>query len=142
VPGYLVGGKTGSADKPSHGSYADGGLIASFIAAFPIEAPRFVILVVLDQPTGIEATYGQAHGGWTAAPAVAEIIRRVGPLEGIPPARAEARAWFEARLQRGEAFNGRLHKLETSLDVVPGMPWTELPGGGGACACATCSATS
>lgn len=142
VPGYLVGGKTGSADKPGTGAYADGGLIASFIAAFPIEAPRFVILVVLDQPTGIEATYGQAHGGWTAAPAVAEIIRRIGPLDGIPPSRAKARTWFEERVQRGEAFNGRLHKLETSLDVVPGMPWTELPEGEGGCACATCSVTS
>jgi cell division protein FtsI (penicillin-binding protein 3) len=142
VPGYLVGGKTGSADKPGVGGYAGGGLISSFIGAFPLEAPRFVVLVVLDQPTGTPETFGQAHGGWTAAPAVAEIIRRIGPLYGVRPARDEASAWFADRLQRGEAFNGRLHELETSLDVVPGMPWTEPPGGEGSCVCTTCSATS
>ena len=48
VPGYLIGGKTGSADKAAHGGYRGGGILASFVAAFPIDRPRYVVLVTLE----------------------------------------------------------------------------------------------
>ena len=85
VPGYLVGGKTGTAEKAKAGGYSHKANISSFIGAFPIQAPRYVVLVVVDDPHGDKATYGYATGGWVAAPAVAEIVQRVAGLEGMSP---------------------------------------------------------
>jgi len=139
VPGYLVGGKTGSADKAGPGGYRDGGLLSSFIAAFPIERPRYVVLVTLDRPEGDEDTYGMAHGGWTAAPTVQKIISRIGPLLGVPPSDPDAERWFRERLVETEAFNGRLERLEASFSVAPGADWSGSEFGSGSCGCATCS---
>ncbi|MBT5435820.1 MAG: penicillin-binding protein 2 [Rhodospirillaceae bacterium] len=86
VDGYLIGGKTGTAEKlDSAGGYAEDRLLSSFAAAFPIDDPRYVILVSIDEPQGIEASYGYATGGWTAAPTVGRIISRIGPIAGIAP---------------------------------------------------------
>ena len=72
VPGYFVGGKTGTADKPGikQRGYKNRGRISSFVAAFPIHAPQYIILALLDEPKGIEATHGYATGGGVAAPVV------------------------------------------------------------------------
>jgi cell division protein FtsI (penicillin-binding protein 3) len=86
VPGYMVGGKTGTAEKAGRGGYRQKALISSFIAAFPINEPEFVVLVMLDEPQGTKDTHGFATAGWTAAPTVGRIIGRVGPLLGMMPA--------------------------------------------------------
>ncbi|MCA8909314.1 MAG: penicillin-binding protein 2, partial [Rhodospirillaceae bacterium] len=83
--GYLVGGKTGTAEKPSGGGYNTHALISSFVAAFPMNDPRYVVFIMLDEPHGTEATYGYATGGWVAAPTVRRVIERMGPLYGIAP---------------------------------------------------------
>ena len=83
--GYRVGGKTGTAEKLTNGAYDRGRLMSSFVAAFPMDAPRFVVLVAIDEPKGIEETHGYATGGWTAAPTVGAIIARIGPMAGIAP---------------------------------------------------------
>lgn len=88
--GYLVGGKTGTADKQVAGKYSRNSRIASFIGAFPITDPRYVVLVVVDEPKGIERTMNFATGGWVAAPAVSAIISHMGPLLGIAPTRIAA----------------------------------------------------
>ncbi len=86
VDGYLIGGKTGSAEQPgASGRYDRNKLISTFVAAFPIENPQYVILLSVDEPKGIEETFGYATAGWTAAPAVGNIIARLGPLQGIRP---------------------------------------------------------
>jgi len=86
VPGYLIGGKTGTAEKlDSHGRYDEDKLLSSFVSAFPIDDPRYVVLAMIDEPKGIEESYGYATGGWTAAPTVGNIIARIGPLAGIAP---------------------------------------------------------
>ncbi|MGI9420655.1 MAG: peptidoglycan D,D-transpeptidase FtsI family protein [Geminicoccaceae bacterium] len=123
VPGYLIGGKTGSADKAGPGGYGDRRLLSSFIGAFPIEDPRYLVLVTLDEPEGDEATHDQAHGGWTAAPTVADIISRAGPILGLPPTGFLAERWFKDRLLVGEAFNGRLKKTEPSFSAVGDAGW-------------------
>lgn len=138
VPGYLVGGKTGSADKPGVRGYRRGAILSSFIAAFPIDRPRYAVLVTLDEPTGDAATYGQAHGGWTAAPTVGRIIGRIGPLLGLPTDDA-AEGWFRDKLVEGEAFNGRLRRTEVSLAVARGADWLAEPWGSAACGCPACS---
>jgi cell division protein FtsI (penicillin-binding protein 3) len=47
--------------------------------------PKYVVLVMLDEPKGNRSTYGFASGGWTAAPTMARIVNRMAPMLGIPP---------------------------------------------------------
>ncbi|SMF70999.1 cell division protein FtsI (penicillin-binding protein 3) [Tistlia consotensis] len=90
APGYLVGGKTGTADKPSpKGGYAKNKRIASFIGAFPMDDPQYVIFAMVDEPKGIKATYGYATGGWVTAPVVSRVVERIAPLLGIAPRRGD-----------------------------------------------------
>ncbi len=85
APGYLVGGKTGSAEKIGTRGYREKALVSSFVGAFPMTAPRYVVLAVIDEPRGNKRTFGYATGGWTAAPVVSRFISRAGPLLGIAP---------------------------------------------------------
>ncbi len=86
VSGYAVGGKTGSAEKSGKRGYRRKALISSFVGAFPIAAPRYLVLVMLDEPAGTKQTFGYATGGWTAAPTVGRIVERIAPLLGVEPA--------------------------------------------------------
>ncbi|HEY0105825.1 MAG TPA: penicillin-binding protein 2 [Rhizomicrobium sp.] len=86
IPGYEVGGKTGSAEKPipnGHG-YQPHVLVTSFFAAFPIENPRYVVFVLLDTPHGTRETGGIALAGATAAPLAGRVISRIAPILGVP----------------------------------------------------------
>jgi cell division protein FtsI (penicillin-binding protein 3) len=83
--GYLVGGKTGTAEKAGAGGYKEKALISSFVGVFPITDPRYVVLVMLDEPKGNKSTFNFASGGWTAAPIVSRVISRIGPLLGVVP---------------------------------------------------------
>jgi len=85
VSGYLVGGKTGTAEKAGRGGYRQRTLVSSFVGVFPMSSPRYLVLVVLDEPNGTAATHGYATAGWTAAPVVARVIARVGPLLRLAP---------------------------------------------------------
>ena len=86
IDGYRLGGKTGTAEKVSaHGGYAHKALLSSFIAAFPIEDPRYVVLVMLDEPHGTKATGFYATGGAVAAPTVGRVAARIGPLLAVDP---------------------------------------------------------
>jgi cell division protein FtsI (penicillin-binding protein 3) len=85
VPGYRVGGKTGTAEKAMGGGYNRHAKLALFISAFPVEDPRYVILVMVDEPKGNKQTAGFATGGWIAAPVVNNIISRMAPMMGIRP---------------------------------------------------------
>jgi cell division protein FtsI (penicillin-binding protein 3) len=85
APGYLVGGKTGTADKQVGGRYGSDALISSFVGVFPVDAPRFVILAMLDEPKGTERTFNYATGGWVAAPVVRRMVLKIAALLGILP---------------------------------------------------------
>ena len=87
VPGYLVGGKTGTAEKARNGGYNQRALMSSFVAAFPLDRPRAVVFVMLDEPKGDKKTFGYATGGWVAAPVVKQIISRVAPMMAVAPRR-------------------------------------------------------
>ncbi|MFN3513720.1 MAG: peptidoglycan D,D-transpeptidase FtsI family protein [Phenylobacterium sp.] len=87
APGLRVGGKTGSAEKVINGRYARSTLVSSFAAVFPtdgpLEADRYFVLILLDEPKGTRETYGFATGGWTAAPPAGRVIDRIGPFLGV-----------------------------------------------------------
>jgi len=85
--GYRVAGKTGTADKASHGGYGGDARVASFAGAFPSDDPRYVIFTLVDEPKASAAPHGYATGGWVAAPVVRKVVERVGPLLGIRPNR-------------------------------------------------------
>ncbi len=84
--GFLIGGKTGTSDKLVNGRYVRNKRIASFVGAFPMNDPRYVVLVMVDEPKGIKETYNYATGGWVAAPAVGKVVERVAPILGVAPA--------------------------------------------------------
>ncbi len=85
VKGYDVGGKTGTAEKPSRGGYRQKALISSFVGMFPMSEPKFMIVVSLDEPKGTVETGGYATGGMVSAPSVKAIIESIVSLYGILP---------------------------------------------------------
>lgn len=85
VPGYWVGGKTGTAEKNVNGVYKKNARISSFISAFPITNPRFVVYAMIDEPKPTKSTYGYATGGWVAAPMVGRVIERLAATMGMEP---------------------------------------------------------
>jgi cell division protein FtsI (penicillin-binding protein 3) len=85
APGFRVGGKTGSAEKPGVGGYRRSSLVSTFASAFPMDHPRYVVIIMFDEPQGTTATSGQRTAAWNAAPTVGRVIPRVGPLLGIMP---------------------------------------------------------
>jgi cell division protein FtsI (penicillin-binding protein 3) len=85
APGFRVGGKTGSAEKPGSGGYRKTSLIATFAAAFPMDKPRYVVIVMLDEPQATESTSGQRTAAWNAAPIVGRLVPRIGPMLGVVP---------------------------------------------------------
>ncbi len=85
IPGYEVGGKTGTAEKVGHGGYAKKALFSSFVGVFPMSDPKFLVLVSLDEPKGLPETGGYATGGMVSAPSVKAIIANMVSLYGILP---------------------------------------------------------
>jgi cell division protein FtsI (penicillin-binding protein 3) len=83
--GFRVGGKTGSAEKPHAGGYAHHSLVTTFAAAFPMDNPRYVVLVMMDEPKGNAETFGLRTAAWNAAPVVRRFIERAGPMLGVFP---------------------------------------------------------
>jgi len=87
VPGYFVGGKTGTADKPKpRGGYYKKKTLATFASIFPAHDPKYVLIVTLDEPSENSGDKPRRTAGWTAVPVAAEMIRRVAPLLGLRPA--------------------------------------------------------
>ena len=86
VPGYHVGGKTGTADKPKpRGGYYKDRTLATFASIFPAHDPKYVLILTLDEPIETSGDKPRRTAGWTAVPVAAEMIRRVAPLLGVRP---------------------------------------------------------
>ena len=85
VPGYRVGGKTGTAEMPGRGGYQEKAVVASFLAAFPMDAPQYLVLVLLFEPKGTAEASGEVLAGRNAAPTAGRVIARIAPLLGVKP---------------------------------------------------------
>ena len=85
VMGYYVGGKTGTSEKVVGGRYSKTKVLTSFTAILPADKPRYLLLIMLDEPQGLPETHGFSTSGWNAVPVGAKIIERVAPLLNILP---------------------------------------------------------
>jgi cell division protein FtsI (penicillin-binding protein 3) len=85
VPGYYVGGKTGTAEKVINGRYSKNRLMTDFMAILPSDKPRYMLLIMLDEPQGSKETHGYATAGWNAGPTASKVIARIAPLLDMKP---------------------------------------------------------
>jgi cell division protein FtsI (penicillin-binding protein 3) len=85
APGYRVGGKTGTAQKIIDRHYSKTVNITSFAGVFPMDDPRYVIVVMLDEPKATPETYGFTTAGWNVAPVVSHTVSRIAPMLGVVP---------------------------------------------------------
>jgi cell division protein FtsI (penicillin-binding protein 3) len=85
VPGYYIGGKTGTSDKVIGGRYSKNKVLTSFTAILPADKPRYLLLIMLDEPEASAETHGFRTSGWNAVPTGAAAISRIAPLLDIPP---------------------------------------------------------
>lgn len=101
IEGYMVGGKTGTADKiDANGRYDGHKRMSSFIGAFPMNDPRYIVYVLLDDPKGTAKTSGYATGGIVAAPLAGRIIAQTAPLLNITPMNTVTAAAAEKQLMK------------------------------------------
>ena len=85
VPGYRVGGKTGTAEMPGRGGYREKSVVSSFVAGFPMDAPKYLVMVLIFEPKGTDASAGEILAGRNAAPTAGRVITRIAPLLGVRP---------------------------------------------------------
>ncbi len=122
IAGYRVGGKTGTAEKiNAGGKYNPNSKLSSFIAAFPVDDPQYVILVMIDEPVGNKSTYGYSTGGWVAAPAVGNIVARMAPMYGMSPV-------FNDPADDAEQYwvDTEKKNVQTVMNVKPSTPTVSL----------------
>ena len=85
APGYRVGGKTGTAEKLAGGHYTSAAVVTSFAGVFPMDEPRYVMVMMLDDPKATAETYGFHTAAWNIGPAFGVAVSRIAPLLGIAP---------------------------------------------------------
>jgi cell division protein FtsI (penicillin-binding protein 3) len=85
VPGYYIGGKTGTADKVVFGRYSKTKVLTDFMAVLPADQPRYLVLIMLDEPQALPETHGFKTSGWNAVPTGGAVVARIAPLLGIQP---------------------------------------------------------
>ena len=85
APGYRVGGKTGTAEKLLNGRYTSSAVVTSFAGVFPMDEPRYVMVMMLDDPKPTAETYGFHTAAWNVGPAFSKTVSRIAPMLGIHP---------------------------------------------------------
>ena len=85
VKGYYVGGKTGTSEKVVGGRYSKTKVMTSFTAVLPADKPRYLLLIMLDEPQATPETHGFTTSGWNAVPVGGAVIARIAPLLGMVP---------------------------------------------------------
>jgi cell division protein FtsI (penicillin-binding protein 3) len=85
APGYRVGGKTGTAEKLLNGHYTSSAVVTSFAGVFPMDEPRYVMVMMLDDPKATAETYGFHTAAWNIGPAFGITVSRIAPMLGVRP---------------------------------------------------------
>jgi len=85
APGYRVGGKTGTAEKLLNGRYTSSAVVTSFAGVFPMDEPRYVMVMMLDDPKATAETYGFHTAAWNIGPAFGVAVSRIAPMLGVHP---------------------------------------------------------
>ncbi len=85
IPGYYIGGKTGTADKVINGHYSKSSVLTDFMAVIPADKPRYLLLIMLDDPKALPETHGFKTSGWNAVPVGGAVVARIAPLLGVEP---------------------------------------------------------
>ena len=85
IPGYFVGGKTGTAEKAGAHGYKKHANISAFMSVFPMNAPHYAVYFMLDEPHGNKSTGGFSTAGAVSAPAAGRVIARIAPMLGLLP---------------------------------------------------------
>src|SRR5256885_5054514 len=85
APGYRVGGKTGTAEKLLNGHYTSSAVVTSFAGVFPMDEPRYVMVMMLDDPKATAETYGFHTAAWNIGPAFGVAVSPNPPLPRGPP---------------------------------------------------------
>lgn len=85
IPGYFIGGKTGTADKLVHGHYDHDKVFTTFMALLPADKPKYLFLTLMDEPQAVPGTYGFHTAAWNSGEVTGKIIERVAPLLGMAP---------------------------------------------------------
>jgi len=85
IPGYFVGGKTGTAEKVGGHTYRKHANVSAFMSVFPMNAPRYAVYFMLDEPHGNKETGGYSTAGAVSAPGAGRVIARIAPLLGLFP---------------------------------------------------------
>ena len=106
--GYMVGGKTGTADKATGGGYSTNGVVSSFVSVFPMHEPKYALYVMDDDPKS-EYRWQRMTGGVTAAATAGRIIRQVAPVLEVQPVDENKR-----ELARQFTLKSREKEIDTS----------------------------
>ena len=85
VPYYFVGGKTGTAEKVIGGRYIHNRLFTTFMAAAPMNDPKYLFVTIMDEPQGLPESGGYATAAWNSGVVTGKVIERVAPILGLPP---------------------------------------------------------
>lgn len=100
VPGYYAGGKTGTSETVGkhgyHRGFKEAFNVSAFVCAFPMNDPRYVVYIMLDEPHGNKSTYGYSTAGWVSAPTAGKVIARIAPMMGMLPDTKDAAAINQA----------------------------------------------
>lgn len=131
VPGYFVGGKTGTAEKISGHSYNHNSRVSAFMSAFPMNAPHYAVYFMLDEPKANASTHGYATAGWVSAPAAGRVIARIGPMLGLLPDTANAatiQASLAIPLEPGRPAGGRATVPPAPRPAAPAISNSERRG--------------
>jgi cell division protein FtsI (penicillin-binding protein 3) len=126
VPGYFPGGKTGTAEKNSGHGYKKHANVSAFMSVFPMQAPRYAVYMMLDEPHGNASTGGYSTAGQVAAPSAGRVISRIGPILGLMPdikdaPEIEAALAIPLQPPRGMTL-GPIQVAEPKTDPVPHAP--------------------